>query len=51
MHIALFLKVTCLKNERRSASVYQFALGKEAELTVSKLAARRVAKIRTFSDC
>ena len=28
-----------------------FALGKEAEFTVSKLAARRVAKIRTFSDC
>ena len=26
-------------------------MGKEAEFTVSKLAARRVAKIRTFSDC
>ena len=26
-------------------------MGKEAEFTVSRLAARRVAKIRTFSDC
>ena len=31
--------------------VHLFALGKQAEFTVSKLAARRVAKIRTFSDC
>ena len=30
---------------------FLFALGKEAEFTVSKLAARRVANIRTFSDC
>ena len=34
------------------ASWYRlFALGKEAEFTVSKLAARRVVKIRTSSDC
>ena len=32
-------------------SMLLFALGKEAEFTVSKLAAHRVAKIRTFSDC
>ena len=31
--------------------VFFFALGKEAEFTVSRLAACGVAKIRTFSDC
>ena len=40
------------KRKFSSSSLYTlFALGIAAEFTVSKLAARRVAKIHTFSDC